>query len=396
VRLLALFLMHKSSCNPPTLTLTLTLTLTSTLTLTLTAGPSPIQADAATMSLHWVYDQDEVKGRVGEDGDPTFLDPPANKYYTKALGTHSCYGDELQPLLAALAMGSQDDLAQPALHEAYYAYYKAYEGRLNHITKEFVGKRDAGDAFEDCVVEDSQANGFAKVCFGVCEGGGQGEGEGDEGLGLGSVGHNIVGVHCLRRLAPLCSLSSHDGVSCTCFPSARLVLMSPFSIRCVYVCVACTKVPFVVARFFFAGEEVVLTQVERAVASLQKGDATQAASKLAARVLLLIVAHGWDTKQAVEALLTTRGNELPAAEMEHLVAVKGLVEAMQGSQEAMNAAAKGAAGPNGHPMAGLSCSLPASVRNALAIAYICGADFVGGVNANALVSPLWSHVAFET
>ncbi len=149
------------------------------------------------------------------------------------------------------------------------------------------------------------------------------------------------------------------------------------------------------ARYFFAGEEAVLAQVERAVASLQKGDATQAASKLAARVLLLIVTHGWDTKQAVEALLTTPDNELPAAEKEHLVAVKGLVEAMQGSQEVVNAAAKGAAGPDAHPMAGLSCGLPASVRNALAIAYIYGADFVGGVNANALVSPLWSHVALN-
>jgi hypothetical protein len=74
----------------------------------LLASPPKNQADVATMSVHWIYDQDEVKGMVGEDGDATFIDPPANKYYTKALGTHSVYGDELQPLIAALVRSRRD------------------------------------------------------------------------------------------------------------------------------------------------------------------------------------------------------------------------------------------------------------------------------------------------
>ncbi len=99
-------------------------------------------ADAATMPLHWIYSEKEIRELVGSS-DPSFHSPPATKFYQKALGELSVYGDELQPLIDALV--NEDgmchfmcllilcfverdrdifkpltELKQPNLHQRYY------------------------------------------------------------------------------------------------------------------------------------------------------------------------------------------------------------------------------------------------------------------------------------
>lgn len=52
-------------------------------------------ADAATMPLHWIYNNDEADTMMNEAGvahAPEFFNPPANKYYQYALGALSPYG----------------------------------------------------------------------------------------------------------------------------------------------------------------------------------------------------------------------------------------------------------------------------------------------------------------
>ncbi|KNC83033.1 hypothetical protein SARC_04704 [Sphaeroforma arctica JP610] len=126
-----------------------------------------LAADVATMTTHWVYDQAELKTKV--DGrDPLFVDPPINNFYTKEIGTHSPYGEELQPLLDALV--TKNLLEKPAIFKRYYNWAKHTDARLNHVSKSLLEKAGDGELgstaeWESCVAEDTQANGFIKVPF---------------------------------------------------------------------------------------------------------------------------------------------------------------------------------------------------------------------------------------
>jgi hypothetical protein len=59
-------------------------------------------ADAASMSTHWVYDMAKLATMLAGDKDAAFLDPPADAFYSYALGSPSPYGQQAQALLQCL------------------------------------------------------------------------------------------------------------------------------------------------------------------------------------------------------------------------------------------------------------------------------------------------------
>ncbi|KAG1671083.1 hypothetical protein FOA52_000755 [Chlamydomonas sp. UWO 241] len=125
-------------------------------------------ADAATMGLHWVYNQSEIAELVSQRsaaGFPEFLTPPASKYYNYESGAFSPYGDELLPVAQFLAdHGKMDDVE---FSKFLAAYYNTYPGRLNKSSKGMAaavtdgGKTGAQAGSSD--PDDNQANGMVKV-----------------------------------------------------------------------------------------------------------------------------------------------------------------------------------------------------------------------------------------
>eukprot|EP00981_Chlorochromonas_danica_P008499 scaffold2205_cov183-Ochromonas_danica.AAC.24 len=129
---------------------------------------SSLMADLVTMPLHWIYDQSAIAAKVGS-GSALFFATPSCPFYSYPAGVFSPYGDESLPLLRSLSqLGhfNRDAVAEEMFN--FFSTYpdegaKGYSGRLNHVTKTFVANRVAGKSWEDCNVEDSQANGIAKV-----------------------------------------------------------------------------------------------------------------------------------------------------------------------------------------------------------------------------------------
>ena len=64
-------------------------------------------ADAATQPLHWLYDLPRACALAasgpGGMSSPEFFHQPSNPWYSAAVGSTSCYGDELIPLLKSMA-----------------------------------------------------------------------------------------------------------------------------------------------------------------------------------------------------------------------------------------------------------------------------------------------------
>ena len=58
-------------------------------------------ADAATMSLHWIYSASKIKQLVA-DGQPEFFARPSSPFYTYELGDLSPYGEEAFLLLRSV------------------------------------------------------------------------------------------------------------------------------------------------------------------------------------------------------------------------------------------------------------------------------------------------------
>jgi hypothetical protein len=120
-------------------------------------------ADAATMGLHWVYDQKEIADLVStRNQSGVFFNPPINKYYNYENGRLSPYGDENLPLVDYLAT-SKNSFDTEAFSTTAYNFFSGYGGRLNHAIKQFVENRSAGKPFAECVAVDHQANGIIKM-----------------------------------------------------------------------------------------------------------------------------------------------------------------------------------------------------------------------------------------
>ncbi|GAX82764.1 hypothetical protein CEUSTIGMA_g10190.t1 [Chlamydomonas eustigma] len=122
-------------------------------------------ADAATMGLHWVYNQTELHMMLEARGIqewPEFMTPPASKYYEYESGRFSPYGDELLPMLKFLAEQGHMDEVKWTRYLAFY--YMSYRGRLNKSSKSMVEAYNAGKLWpETGKADDSQANALVKV-----------------------------------------------------------------------------------------------------------------------------------------------------------------------------------------------------------------------------------------
>lgn len=127
-------------------------------------------SDAASMPLHWIYNQNDILAKVGS-GDSNFYPELSCPFYKYLPGNFSPYGDEALPILRSVSKHHQF-LTEEAAAEA-YAFYKAYpemgdkgyEGRLNHVPKDFIANRDEGKPWTECAVVDSQANGISKIAI---------------------------------------------------------------------------------------------------------------------------------------------------------------------------------------------------------------------------------------
>jgi hypothetical protein len=127
-------------------------------------------SDAATMPLHWIYDQKVIEEKLAEGASPSFFDPPSCPYYKHPAGVFSPYGDESLPLLRSMGSnGGNFDKDHVAV--SYHGFFpghgekgdKGYEAYLNHVPKEFVKNRDEGKAWAECAADDSQAHGISKM-----------------------------------------------------------------------------------------------------------------------------------------------------------------------------------------------------------------------------------------
>jgi hypothetical protein len=132
--------------------------------------------DAASMPLHWIYDQRVIASKLHEhslEKDSSFFPTPSCPYYNYPSGVFSPYGDESVPILKSMVQSPSAEFeVTPACEEIYKFYRsyaeegdKGYVGRLNHVTKTFVSERDAGKEWSQCAADDSQANGIAKVAL---------------------------------------------------------------------------------------------------------------------------------------------------------------------------------------------------------------------------------------
>lgn len=143
-------------------------------------------ADAASMGLHWNYDQsgvlrmvkgdkgnffDTLKGFVAPDRTPLeldtlkaeFYDPPSNMFYKYNQGEQSPYGDEAVALVRSMAKEG-GSLVPEKYAEDSAAYYKAYKGRLNSLSKKYLENWDAGMRWPSCGVKgDAQAHSLVRV-----------------------------------------------------------------------------------------------------------------------------------------------------------------------------------------------------------------------------------------
>lgn len=108
-------------------------------------------ADAACMPVHWHYDVNELKEKLGEEGmkKPEFHVPQLTKYYSSkefpghyAVGQASVYGEQTIMLLEYLKE-SKGTFDSEGFAQFLFQWFQKYTGRLDHPTKEFLKKAEA-------------------------------------------------------------------------------------------------------------------------------------------------------------------------------------------------------------------------------------------------------------
>lgn len=113
-------------------------------------------ADAATMPLHWIYDQQVVEGKVKAAAalklPPEFFSPTCCPFYEYTTGQQSPYGDEVIPILLSIVEKGHVDAED--LRETSFQFCKTYTGRLNRVTQRFLEQRKLGNEWSQCVVDD--------------------------------------------------------------------------------------------------------------------------------------------------------------------------------------------------------------------------------------------------
>lgn len=132
-------------------------------------------SDAATMPLHWIYDQNKITSILTSNPNgnynPIFYPILSCAYYNYHFGYLSPWGDESLPFLKSLS--DYGSFNNENIAESYYNYFKTYEvetidkpfiGRLNHVPKEFIKNReDKAKELKDCAINDFQSHGIIRV-----------------------------------------------------------------------------------------------------------------------------------------------------------------------------------------------------------------------------------------
>lgn len=131
--------------------------------------------DAAAMPLHWIYDTDSIKQKVGA-GDSAFFSPPSCPFYDYPSGENTPYGQQNRMYLATLAKTSRraSNVNAKLMQDAYYAYYGPEDAPCHSqqqpavnkttgcywdgSTKQFIANYMAGKRWPHVGANDTQAN----------------------------------------------------------------------------------------------------------------------------------------------------------------------------------------------------------------------------------------------
>ena len=117
--------------------------------------------DAASMGLHWLYDMDKLKARVGDDLLGAAFHEPQNCFYSYASGSPSPYGQQTLALLRSIAeTGGFSPEAYAARNFSTFSApaFISSGGYLDGSTRGFLRNVQAGAAWPLCGTDDSQAN----------------------------------------------------------------------------------------------------------------------------------------------------------------------------------------------------------------------------------------------
>ena len=112
--------------------------------------------DAATMPVHWIYNQKELRDSI-ESSSVLFHSPPICPYYTYPKGTLSPYGDESIPLINSMVSDPSFVFTKPRAVQFMLDFFKKYQGRLSALPKDFLNTKGKSSS------DDIQAHGIVKV-----------------------------------------------------------------------------------------------------------------------------------------------------------------------------------------------------------------------------------------
>nr|KAG5689014.1 hypothetical protein BaRGS_030665 [Batillaria attramentaria] len=91
--------------------------------------------------LHWLYNEEKLKGIIGDKEEIEFWEPSHNPFYRIPAGSHTCYGDQAYVILKSLVANKGVDCE--ALKKSTYEWFgpqSAYEDPEN--ARYTVGKED--------------------------------------------------------------------------------------------------------------------------------------------------------------------------------------------------------------------------------------------------------------
>mmetsp|Transcript_22693 Transcript_22693/g.42466 ORF Transcript_22693/g.42466 Transcript_22693/m.42466 type:complete len:353 (-) Transcript_22693:75-1133(-) len=134
-------------------------------------------ADAASMGLHWIYDNEQLMKKLGTRREaPEFFSPPSCPFYSSEenpghyeAGMSSPYGEEALALLDYMDAEGGEFADANAFAASLYNWSKNFKGYKNMCTKQFQANMDklteqgASEFFPACGSNDAQANLFFKI-----------------------------------------------------------------------------------------------------------------------------------------------------------------------------------------------------------------------------------------
>ncbi|KAL8598180.1 hypothetical protein ACOMHN_043251 [Nucella lapillus] len=151
-------------------------------------------ADAAAQPLHWIYDENKLKGIIGNKEEVEFWEPSQNPFYRILVGRHTCYGDQAYVILKSLVEKKGVDCED--LKRATYKWFgpeSLYNDPEN--SRYTVGKEDKINVKPTLPIQRPWRHGSIKDFLKNVEAGKEDTGsEGDDQ------------IDCVLRMVPVCAL----------------------------------------------------------------------------------------------------------------------------------------------------------------------------------------------